>query len=80
MRAETVLPEGEKSAGLPRGFYCCFRELAAILVSRVINSLNKSDEMGAMRRCNPCRARLRLQAQTVSQAGSMLPEFPASPS
>ena len=27
----------------------------------------------------PCRARLRLQAQTVTQAGSMLPEFPAPP-
>jgi hypothetical protein len=27
----------------------------------------------------PCRARLRLQAQTVPQAGSMLPETPAAP-
>ncbi len=27
----------------------------------------------------PCRARLRLQAQAVAQAGSRLPEFPASP-
>jgi hypothetical protein len=27
----------------------------------------------------PCRARLRLHAQTVSQSGSMLPEFPVSP-
>ncbi len=27
----------------------------------------------------PCRARLRLQAQAVPQAGSMLPEFPAPP-
>ncbi len=27
----------------------------------------------------PCRARLRLQAQAVSQAGSVLPEFPAPP-
>ena len=27
----------------------------------------------------PCRARLRLQPQTVTQAGSMLPEFPAPP-
>ena len=30
-------------------------------------------------RRRPCRARLRLQAQTVPQAGSMLPEFPAPP-
>ena len=34
--------------------------------------------MGPQRR-RPCRARLRLQAQTVAQAGSMLPEFPAPP-
>ncbi|HVK56323.1 MAG TPA: hypothetical protein VM532_15010, partial [Burkholderiales bacterium] len=27
----------------------------------------------------PCRARLRLHAQTVPQAGSMLPETPATP-
>ena len=27
----------------------------------------------------PCRARLRLHTQTVSQAGSRLPEFPAAP-
>ena len=27
----------------------------------------------------PCRARLRLQALAVPQAGSMLPEFPAPP-
>src|SRR5450759_2696163 len=33
----------------------------------------------AMSPPRPCRARLRLHAQTVSQAGSMLPEFPASP-
>jgi hypothetical protein len=32
---------------------------------------------GAMR--FPCRARLRLQAQTVPQADSMLPETPAAP-
>ena len=30
--------------------------------------------------CCPCRARLRLQAQTVSQARSMLLETPAQPS
>ena len=30
-------------------------------------------------RRRPCRARLRLQAQTVAQAGSMLPEVPAPP-
>ena len=30
-------------------------------------------------RRRPCRARLRLQAQTVAQAGSLLPEFPAPP-
>src|SRR5438105_850311 len=28
----------------------------------------------------PCRARLRLHAQTVPQAGSLLPETPATPS
>jgi hypothetical protein len=27
----------------------------------------------------PCRAHLRLQVQIVPQAGSMLPEFPATP-
>jgi hypothetical protein len=27
----------------------------------------------------PCRARLRLHTQTASQAGSMLPETPATP-
>src|SRR5450759_5468901 len=32
----------------------------------------------AMSPPRPCRARLRLHAQTVSQAGSMLPEFPTS--
>jgi hypothetical protein len=32
-----------------------------------------------MRPSRPCRAHLRLQAQIVAQAGSMLPEFPASP-
>ena len=33
----------------------------------------------SLRRRRPCRARLRIQAQTVSQAGSMLPETPATP-
>ena len=33
----------------------------------------------SLRRRRPCRARLRLQAQTVSQARSMLRETPATP-
>ena len=32
-----------------------------------------------LRRRRPCRALLRMQAQTVTQAGSMLPETPATP-
>ena len=34
---------------------------------------------GAMSPPRPCRARLRVQAQSVPQAGSTLPEFPATP-
>jgi len=41
-----------------------------------------SDVQGQCRSCDayrPCRARIRLQAHTASQAGSMLPEIPVAP-
>ena len=58
-----------------------FGESATGVIARFCGSLAALlllAECSLLRR-RPCRARLRMQAQTVSQAGSMLPEIPATP-
>src|SRR5450759_1817394 len=55
----------------PQGYFLrgVSSRMAALLVVAIVPAMSSP---------RPCRARLRLHAQTVSQAGSMLPEFPAS--
>jgi hypothetical protein len=59
---------------MAKGLVVCFA------IDRTQKRVFSRGRRAAMRRCNPCRAHLRLQAQTVPQADGMPSETPATPS